>query len=539
MAQSNHVHTSNPFIANAAVLEQSANPFAKARDAHRALEVAPDAAPGTYTYTLVKSAPDVPASEVESEAEAVEVTVMWGTNVIAVRHLEAGKSFYVGEEQKEHLACDYFLPAEKLGSTRMPLVLHEGGATLVVVPAGARGFVQRGDARVDLSDARSGASPCAECAGAVTLPLSLGHKARVEIGDFTFTVSAVRAGKRSKRALFAASDSRLLSSFGATFAAVGAFLASMAYFHPALGLTDDEGLDKQNLVLMQQFLKASAEREAAEQKADTQQDQKSEQGGAAGEKAKDREGQMGKEGAPATNHRYSVAKRDLPEQLSRERAIKEAQDFGMIGMLTQMNAGDTQAPTAVWGGLAASGHDDASFMGAMFGDDIGENGGRNGLGLSGDGIGGGGKGEGIGLRDFGGGLGNGLYENGPGGWGRSSKIGGPGHQTKTPRVRPEGVTSVSGRLPAEVIQRIVRQNYGRFKMCYERGLQGNPNLAGRVATRFVIGRDGAVSNVSNGGSDLPDSSVVGCVVKSFYGLSFPAPTDGIVTVVYPISFSPG
>jgi hypothetical protein len=98
---------------------------------------------------------------------------------------------------------------------------------------------------------------------------------------------------------------------------------------------------------------------------------------------------------------------------------------------------------------------------------------------------------------------------------------------------------VSGRLPPEVIQRIVRQNFGRFRLCYENGLRASPSLTGRVAVRFVIGRDGAVSNVANGGSDLPDPTTVGCVVRAFYGLSFPQPENGIVTVTYPILFSPG
>jgi hypothetical protein len=90
-----------------------------------------------------------------------------------------------------------------------------------------------------------------------------------------------------------------------------------------------------------------------------------------------------------------------------------------------------------------------------------------------------------------------------------------------------GATQVSGRLPPEVIQRIVRQNYGRFRMCYEQGLSRNPNLEGRVSVRFVIGRDGSVSNVSNGGSDIPDSQVVQCVIRAYYGLSFPQPEGGI------------
>jgi hypothetical protein len=102
-----------------------------------------------------------------------------------------------------------------------------------------------------------------------------------------------------------------------------------------------------------------------------------------------------------------------------------------------------------------------------------------------------------------------------------------------------GKLILSGRLPPEVIQRIVRQNYGRFRMCYERGLQRNPNLEGRVSVRFVIDRSGKVSHASNGGSDLPDSGVVSCVVRSYYGLSFPQPEGGIVTVTYPIIFQPG
>jgi outer membrane biosynthesis protein TonB len=85
----------------------------------------------------------------------------------------------------------------------------------------------------------------------------------------------------------------------------------------------------------------------------------------------------------------------------------------------------------------------------------------------------------------------------------------------------------------------VRQNFGRFRLCDENGLRSSPGLQGRVGVRFVIGRDGAVSNVGNGGSDLPDAAVVSCVVRAFYGLSFPQPENGIVTVTYPIVFTPG
>ena len=139
-----------------------------------------------------------------------------------------------------------------------------------------------------------------------------------------------------------------------------------------------------------------------------------------------------------------------------------------------------------------------------------------GLGLSGTGEGGGGLGQGFGS-----------------GHGR---LGGE-HRTKPPSVRM-GAVSVSGRLPPEVIQRIVRQNFGRFRLCYENGLRSNPDLQGRVSVRFTIGLDGNVGLAANGGSDLPDGNVIACVVRSFNGLTFPAPDDGIVVVTYPIVFAP-
>src|SRR5690606_6855562 len=112
------------------------------------------------------------------------------------------------------------------------------------------------------------------------------------------------------------------------------------------------------------------------------------------------------------------------------------------------------------------------------------------------------------------------------------------HKVLGPRVRVTDPV-VSGHLPPQAIQRIVRQNFGRFRGCYERGLSANPTLEGRVAVRFLIDSSGGVATASNGGSSLPNSEVVACVVRAFYGLSFPRPENGTVKVVYPIMFSPG
>lgn len=97
---------------------------------------------------------------------------------------------------------------------------------------------------------------------------------------------------------------------------------------------------------------------------------------------------------------------------------------------------------------------------------------------------------------------------------------------------------IAGALPAEVIQRVVRRNFGHLSACYAAGLHRDAALSGSLYVHFTIGADGAVVQVRAGTSDLADPEVVTCVLRSFYGLAFPAPEGGVVTVVYPVSFSP-
>lgn len=165
--------------------------------------------------------------------------------------------------------------------------------------------------------------------------------------------------------------------------------------------------------------------------------------------------------------------------------------------------------------------------------------GTAGLGLSGVGEGGGGKAAQKGLAGLAGlaAIGHGAAASSGQGFGNGSGRLGGEHAASAPKLRM-GATQISGRLPPEVIQRIARQNFGRFRLCYENGLTRNPTLQGRVVTRFTIGRDGSVSQTADGGSDLPDAGVVRCVVSAFRGLSFPEPESGVVTVVYPLSFEP-
>jgi hypothetical protein len=243
---------------------------------------------------------------------------------------------------------------------------------------------------------------------------------------------------------------------------------------------------------------------------------------------------MGRPNQPVAAKRTAIAGNG-EVVLSKHEAMKEAMTFGMIGMLTTMNG--RALPTAIWGADVPNGPDASDAWGALYAEEIGESGGQGGLGLTGPGQGGGGWGKGIGIGAIGTcGTNCGF---GTDGMGRAVGRTGGTHAPRGPVLRAVGDTVVGGHLAPELIQRVVRQNFGRFRNCYETGLRANPNLTGRVTTRFIIDREGTVSTASNGGSDLPDSKVVSCVVSAFYGVSFPAPKDGVVSVSYPIMFSPG
>jgi hypothetical protein len=294
---------------------------------------------------------------------------------------------------------------------------------------------------------------------------------------------------------------------------------------------------------MQKFLNASAQRETEQEPKNNASDEAA-GGGSTGERHQGDEGAAGTDKPVAKPGHMAIKGEEAKSQLSRKEELKMAQEFGMAGLLASAAQIDPNAPSSPWMKDPIQGSSVKSAMGDMFSTDIGDANGT-GLGLWGTGLGGGGTGAGVGLDHVntigGGGGGTGPSGIGPGdksGIGHGHGPGGNGHVAVAPKLR-SGPTESNGRLPAEVIQRIVRQNFGRFRLCYEAGLRGNPGLSGRVATKFVIGRDGAVMQSSDAGSDLPDQQVVACVVRSFNALSFPAPDGGIATVTYPIILTPG
>jgi hypothetical protein len=546
-AAANPFAQANPFAAVASPFAAVANPFVASAADQGGGGYAINAPGGSdfdpsqpYTFSIVKSGPDVHPDEVETHAAAIEVLVKWDNNTLHVAHNAPPKSFFIGEEP----GADYFVPSEVLGTTRAPVVVARGvSATLVILPRSSGTVEIPGQGVFTFQDliSQGRARASSELSGAHEFDLPNNAKAKMELETgLQFEVSAVNAGKSPPTGVFASFEPAAYMFIGLSFLLHIGIVASMAFFMPKMGNDDAEAIDRDQLLLMQKMLNAAAEREQEEKQTEQQPDQNADnKEGGTGTRAKGEEGSMGNPNTKDTNKRYGVQgpQDNSDPHIARQAALKEAQEFGMIGLINVGAGGDPNAPTAPWGRDDSLGNDPLSARGNMWGDAIGDAFGAGGLGLSGVGEGGGGRGEGIGLGNIGT-LGHGAGTGTGQGFGNGHGRLGGAHQTKSPSLR-QGATQVNGRLPPEVIQRIVRQNFGRFRLCYENGLRNNPTLSGRVSVKFVIDRSGAVSTAQDGGSELPDQGVISCVVRGFGNLSFPQPEGGIVTVVYPIIFNPG
>ena len=499
------------------------NPFLP-NDADVSIDVADSADASEVSYTLVQSGPAVAPEEVESHLDAIEVRVRWGTQVLSLVHLERGKGFSIGE------GGDFVVP--ELEGRRTPIVESRMGVAHAIVPEGATATLSK-----------EGEPPRPIAAGE-EIALAEGMLVTIELGSVTFEITTVRAGKKIPIGFLGALASGAAACIGLSFLGHAAIVASLAMFMPSMNADDAENISRDQILTMQALLDASAVREQDRLKDERAADAEESGGGSkGGEPHKGESGAAGTTRPVTTTGHMAFRGNDADVRLSRRDELTLAREGGFIGIL---NSGLVPTgPTSPWATDTQLGQDPENKIGSMFGANADDMMGY-GLGLSGYGEGGGGNGLGIGIDGIGstvggGGGGTGKWGFGKGdkdGWGNGHGPGRGGHTPKPPRLR-EVKVDTNGRLPAEVIQRIVRQNFGRFRLCYESGLRQNPGLQGRVATKFVIGRDGHVAQAQDAGSDLPSQKVVSCVVRSFANLSFPPPEGGVATVVYPIVLTPG
>ncbi|RME18533.1 MAG: TonB family protein [Bdellovibrio sp.] len=93
---------------------------------------------------------------------------------------------------------------------------------------------------------------------------------------------------------------------------------------------------------------------------------------------------------------------------------------------------------------------------------------------------------------------------------------------------------VQGGLDRDQIDAVVRKNINQIRYCYEKGLQTNTHLNGRVAVRFIINPQGRVKTARVSYSSLRFPQVERCILSKLRKWTFPKPYGGVnVRVTYP------
>lgn len=343
----------------------------------------------------------------EIDRACVEIAIAWGGTTLHVAHLSPPRPFWLGAGEAG-LPCDYVVPEEALPATRLEVVtVNEHGDLSVVDASGASMTLEAGDERT------------------------------VAFGDLTVRVVRGFAAAKAPRKPFLAR--RTLGIFAAVAAAHALLLVGSAKSAATRASDDDYGVTAEDQHYITQMIAKADEKEMAEDAAEqgiamNEADNKE---GGTGTRGKGEEGSMGDPSFSARGNRYGVqGPSDNPDpHIARQAALRDAADFGMIGMLNSGAGGDPNAPTAPWG------RDDSL--------------GAGGLGLTGVGEGGGGRGAGLGTLQ---GIGSGAK---------------PGaHQYAAPIAKspaPAQPKAESAPLVAPVLPLVKLDPNGRFATTYRPG----------------------------------------------------------------------
>jgi hypothetical protein len=372
------------------------------------------------------------------------------------------------------------------------------------------------------------ARPSATTAGAIEVPIPAKAKIRARAGKTTFLVSPVAKPRKQAAPLFNV-ERRSAAYVAGSLALHLGIIAVLQTIPP-----DDAGI---NVDLNNQ--------EPVSIRTDsTQTDEvppelvEREDSGAGGEPTAG--GQMalpeGAAGTPdAANDKgqMQIANRNQPPQLSREQAIEDARNAGVLGSY-QLLSGSIADLTST--SDLASGFDTTTVYGPLFG------GTGEGRGTFGFGVNFGGPGGGCGYHDCGL-VGAGRYATigngdavGDNGW--RSGVGGSGpfrrRDSQAPQASISMPSDVTDGLDKAIIKRYVKRTIAKISYCYESELLVKSSLSGTVTVQFLISSAGTVTQATGSGMDDRVASCVASVVKS---IEFPRPTNGgSVQVNYPFNF---
>lgn len=525
-----------------------------------------------------------PTVDRQDGARSIEITAMFDTSVLAVRHLEnpragrvagatwgllaiaagtifAGVAYTFGgqggfgglmlalgmgtgvfgllrlldERRSPHFVLgegdesDLPVVHGALPAGPFPLVRSTGNDYELLLTAAMEGDVTVGAERTDVATLiGSGRAPRdAAVPGAFAWPLPVNGRAYLRFGDHAFLVASVPAARRVVTPLLGSLRWSTQVFTGLSFVAHAALLAIVFAAPP-----DAKALNLDTFNTNNKFVNyAIKPKQEDDSMMKWMQKQKltAEQTGAKGKRHIGKEGRAGSKTGPKVRRRYAIKGTAHEAQLSKTLAARTASTSGILGLLKQRGG----SPLAsLFGKDHALGDQAIDAMGGILGDQQGESYGVGGMGVIGVGRGGGNINDGygtvgrgrIGTHGYGDGT-NGRYG---GNVGRLRR-----HGPKVPKIGI-GRVVLKGALDKELIRRTVRRHINEVKFCYQRELQRHPKLGGRLVVQFTIGGKGTVLLSKVQSSTLDNATVESCVAGAVRRWSFPAPQNGgLVMVSYP------
>lgn len=423
---------------------------------------------------------------------ALDVAMIWGDAIIEATQFKDGQVKVGGAE-----GTDFKVYLEGVDSHTLATI--SGDSANLSAPAGGQIVVNRGGKN--------------ENAGS-TATIGLNDRARIKVGTVEFVVRFMKPAQRMKSGFFEGIDLYFTKVLSVSVMGAVVLLAAIMVT-PTSNELLAEDLFKNNNRFTKLLLTPP---EQQKKKLDLS-------GLKEGAKPKDDEGKFGKK--EAKKEEADPSKKGAPKVDPNKRE-EDRKKVLSSGLLAGLGAADDSAASNVFGpGGLGTGINNA-LGGLQGGAGMGDAHGVGGLGSRGTGPGGGGTGLGLGgLGTKGGGRGRGGYG--------SIDLGGRGKSTT--RIIP-GKTTVVGGLSKEVIGDVIRRHWNEIKYCYEKELQKDPNLQGKVAVNFTIDGSGSVSEASVTEDSVGSSGAVSsCMAQRIRRWKFPEPKGGgQVIVSYPWVF---
>jgi predicted component of type VI protein secretion system len=412
----------------------------------------------------------------------------------------------VDEIRSRKLAQDFFVSSENLPNDHWAIVEQDAAGAKVNFTPDSVGFLEAGGNRVSTSDLIA-SGRAKEQGGYYQVELGAEERFVNDIGHMVFFIHRVHKAKLAPVPVGGNVDWLFLGLLVALLFVAGGLAVRL--------LTMPHDPSQEVITIPDRFV------ELMVQDIEKEKDKKKPAGNpdaGEGAKAKDEEGKTGKKEAKlkkAKGSKVAIQKSELDKKI--------AESTGLLADLNSM----TDTSIFGTGGLDNS---VSNAVGGLIGSQYGNQMGAGGLGSRGSGYGGGGTAEGLGgLGTQGRGSGASGYGRGGGYYGQKGG-GAPGVGAGDPIIL--------GALDKSIIDRIVKKHLPQIRYCYQKELNKNPNLFGKMVVKFVIAKDGSVSSSSTKTSTLSNPIVENCIHSRFMRMRFPQPKGGgIVIVSYPFVFN--